>query len=51
MKESVATGSPNETPGAQINRRQGLNLSAAGIMASLLPAYTLAAAQTQSSAS
>jgi len=48
MKERVATDSPPETASAQISRREGLKLTAASAVASLLPAYALAAAQTES---
>src|SRR2546421_3384609 len=47
MKEEVAADNPLETPCAQISRREGLKLSAASIMASLLPVSALAATRTE----
>jgi hypothetical protein len=39
MKERVAKDCPPKTASAQISRREGLKLTAASAMASLLPAY------------
>ena len=48
MKERGAKDSLPETESAQISRREGLKLTAASAVASLLPAHALAAAQTES---
>jgi len=50
MKERVAKDCPPKTKVAQIGRRDGLKLIAASAMASLLPSYAPAAAQTESPA-
>jgi pimeloyl-ACP methyl ester carboxylesterase len=47
MKEKVAADNPLEAPWAQISRREGLKLSAASIMASLLPASAPAATRSE----
>src|ERR1700719_2426093 len=46
MKERVAPDNPLETPCGQISRREGLKLSAASIMASLLPVSAVAATRS-----
>jgi pimeloyl-ACP methyl ester carboxylesterase len=46
MKEKVPTHNPLETPRAQISRREGLKLSTASIVASLLPIPVLAATRS-----
>jgi pimeloyl-ACP methyl ester carboxylesterase len=50
MKERVAKDCQPKTKSAQINRREGLKLTAVSAMASLLPSYAPAAAQTESPA-
>src|SRR6185312_17434578 len=50
MKERIAKDRPPKTKAAQISRRDGLMLTAASAMASLLPSYAAAAAQTESPA-
>jgi len=48
MNERIAADGALATPCAQVSRRQGLKLSAASIMASLLPVSALAATRTAS---
>ncbi len=50
MKERVTTDNPSETPRTQISRREGLKLSAATAVASLLPVPALLATRTESQA-
>ncbi len=47
MREKVAADDPPEIPCTQISRREGLKLSAASLMASLLPVSALAAARAR----
>jgi len=49
MKEKLAADGALETSCAQISRREGLKLSAAGILAALLPPVALTATRTASS--